>query len=118
MSEPLLAPGGGRRVPVRRRLGPVIFSHPSMTKPKPAAPPAQVVAPTAAPTGGVKKVSLAGFAKKSATTGKVYPVLPDPDGQVSEIVELVLTQADELDALTASLDYKAEPARAGQFVLQ
>lgn len=80
-----------------------------MPKPKTAAPPAQVVAATAAPSGGVKKISLAGFAKKSATTGKVYPVLPDPDGQVSEIVELVLTQADELDALTASLDlHKAE----------
>ena len=73
-------------------------------------PPAPVAATTPAPkTPAISKINLAGFATKSATTGKVYPVLPDPEGQVSELVASILTKSDELDALTTSLDLeKAE----------
>jgi hypothetical protein len=42
-----------------------------------------------APAAGIKQVNLAGIATKSpaAKTAKVYPVLPDNDGQTSPLVE-------------------------------
>jgi hypothetical protein len=83
--------------------------HRFMSKPKTAPPPAPLAATLAPSEPAISKVNLAGFAKKSAASGKVYPVLPDPEGQVSELVASILTKSDELDALTASLELeKAE----------
>ena len=57
-------------------------------------------APKAQPAG-LKKFNLAGIAAKPAT-GKVvktYPVMPDPDGQVAELVNLILERSEQLEAL-------------------
>ena len=59
-----------------------------------------------APTAGLKRFNLAGIATTSpaAKAAKVYPVLPDPDGQVAALVEGVLEQSAQLEALEGSLE--------------
>ena len=68
------------------------------TQPTPAAP--------VAPAAGLKRFNLAGIATSSpaAKAAKVYPVLPDPDGQVAALVEGVLEQSAQLEALEGSLE--------------
>ena len=73
-----------------------------------AAPPAASAAPAPA---GLRKVSLAGFAVQSpaSKSAKSYPLLPDPDGQVSELVTAILDHSAQLEALEGSLELsKAE----------
>lgn len=80
-------------------------------KPEPAAATTIVAAapvppstPAAAPA--LKKVSLAGFAVQSPAgkSAKSYPLLPDPDGQVGEMVTMILDQSAQLEALEGSVD--------------
>jgi hypothetical protein len=68
---------------------------------------AAAVAPTPAP---LKKVNLAGFAKSSpGKTAKTYPLLPDPDGKVGEIVQSILNKTEQIESLTGALELdKAE----------
>ena len=73
-----------------------------------AAPLAASAAPAAA---GLRKVSLAGFAVQSPAgkSAKSYPLLPDPDGQVSELVAAILDHAAQLEALEGATEIeKAE----------
>lgn len=67
-----------------------------------AAPPAASAVPASA---GLRKVSLAGFAVQTPTSksAKSYPLLPDPDGQVAELVGLILEHSEQLEALEGSL---------------
>ncbi len=67
-----------------------------------ATPPAASTAPAPA---GLRKVSLAGFAVQSpaSKSAKSYPLLPDPDGQVSELVTAILDQSAQLEALEGGL---------------
>ena len=72
--------------------------------PSPAAP---VAAPSPPPApAGLRKVSLAGFAVQSPAgkTAKSYPLLPDPDGQVAEMVTMILDQSAQLEALDGSVE--------------
>jgi hypothetical protein len=78
------------------------------TAPAVAAPPASSSTPASA---GLRKVSLAGFAVQSPVgkSAKSYPLLPDPDGQVSELVGAILEQSAQLEALDGSVELlKAE----------
>ncbi|MEA3212320.1 MAG: hypothetical protein QOE70_5377 [Chthoniobacter sp.] len=63
-----------------------------------------IEAPLAAPA--LKKVSFAGFATQTPGTkaSKAYPLLPDPDGQVSELVKSILEKSAQLDALEGALE--------------
>jgi hypothetical protein len=86
------------------------------TKARPAAEPAAASTLVAAaapvppsnptPAPALKKVSLAGFAVQSPAgkTAKSYPLLPDPDGQVAEMVTLILEQSAQLEALEGSVE--------------
>src|SRR5271156_357577 len=93
-----LAPRQGQnsrnvRVETRAAWQAMTPRHRFMSKPKTAVPPASIAATAPAPKApAISKINLAGFATKSATTGKVYPVLPDPEGQVSELVASILTK--------------------------
>ena len=54
----------------------------------------------------MKKFNLAGIAAKPAT-GKVvktYPLLPDADGQVAELVGAILERAAQIEALEGALE--------------
>ena len=72
-----------------------------------AAPPAASVAPAPA---GLRKVSLAGFAVQSpvSKSAKSYPLLPDPDGQVGELVTAILDQNAQIEALEGGLTLAKE----------
>lgn len=84
-----------------------------MPKAKTAPPPAFKAAPTPAPAAGIRKINLGGFAQESAKPGgKAYPVLPDPDGTVAEVVKSILDKTEQLDALTTSLDLEKAELRA------
>src|SRR2546422_4243237 len=75
-----------------------------MKKTKTAA--AAPVAATPAPAAGIKKFNLAGIAK-AAPAGKpvkTYPVLPDEDGHVAELVDAIIEKAEQLEALEGALD--------------
>ena len=63
-----------------------------------AEPKAVVAAPTPAPAPALKKVSLAGFATQTpaSKSAKAYPLLPDPDGQVAEIVTSILDKSAQV----------------------
>ena len=67
-------------------------------------------APTPAPVAGIKKINLGGFKQESAKPGgKAYPVLPDPDGTIAVLASSIIEKAEQLDALTTSLELeKAE----------
>ena len=77
-----------------------------------AEPKAAVAAPsTPAPAPALKKVSLAGFATQTpaSKSAKAYPLLPDPDGQVGELVTSILDKSAHVEALEGSLELeKAE----------
>ena len=80
------------------------------TAPAPAAA-ASPAASTAPAPAGLRKVSLAGFAVQTpaSKSAKSYPQLPDPDGQVGEIVTAILEQSAQLEALDGSVELlKAE----------
>ena len=72
------------------------------------APPAQrqasEPAPTAAPSAGIKKINLAGFAKKkeSGATAE-YPVFPDPTGKAAETAAAIRSMQEEYEALEGAL---------------
>jgi hypothetical protein len=53
-----------------------------------------------APAAGLKRINLAGIATKApaAKAAKTYPELPDPDGQVAELVEGILEKSEQLEA--------------------
>ena len=91
---------------------------PFMPKTKTAPPPAQTAATPPPPavaiaTAGVRKVSLAGFARESAKPGgKSYPVLPDADGTIAELVASILEKSEQLEALTGSLDLEKAELRS------
>ena len=57
-------------------------------------------------TAGLKKFNLAGIAAKPATGKPVksYPVMPDPDGQVAELVTSILDRAAQVEALEGALE--------------
>src|SRR2546421_405915 len=62
-------------------------------------------AATPAPAAGIKKFNLAGIAK-AAPAGKpvkTYPVLPDEDGHVAELVDAIIEKAEQLEALEGAL---------------
>ena len=74
-----------------------------------AEPKAAAAAPTPAPA--LKKVSLAGFATQTPAgkSAKAYPLLPDPDGQVGELVTSILDKSAQAEALEGALELeKAE----------
>lgn len=75
-------------------------------KTPPTAAAAPIVAAAPAPAAGLRKVSLAGFAVQTPAgkSAKSYPLLPDPDGQVSEIVSTILDQSAQLEALEGSVE--------------
>ena len=60
----------------------------------------------AAPTPTLKKVSLAGFATQTPAgkSAKAYPLLPDPDGQVGELVTSILDKSAQVEALEGALE--------------
>ncbi len=71
---------------------------------------AESKAPTPAPAPALKRVSLAGFATQTAAgkSAKAYPLLPDPDGQVGELVTSILDKSAQLEALEGSLQLERE----------
>jgi hypothetical protein len=71
-----------------------------------AEPNAAVAAPTPAPAPALKKVSLAGFATQTpaSKSAKAYPLLPDPDGQVGELVVSILDKSAQVEALEGALE--------------
>ena len=72
-----------------------------------AASPSAFTAPASA---GLRKVSLAGFTVQSpaSKSAKSYPLLPDPDGQVSELVTAILDQNAQIEALEGGLTLAKE----------
>ncbi len=63
---------------------------------------------TPKPTG-IKKLNLGGIAQKSEKSGKEYPVLPDPDGQIAQLVEAITDHSRQVEALEGALNVeKAE----------
>lgn len=75
-----------------------------------------------APPAGLKKFNLGGIAAKpvAGKSAKTYPVLPDPDGQVSEIVAAIIERSEQVEALEGALSVdKAELiALAKQFYFE
>ena len=71
--------------------------------PAAAAPSAASASPAPA---GLRKVSLAGFAVQSPASkaAKSYPLLPDPDGQVAELVGAILEHASQAEAMEAAAE--------------
>ena len=74
---------------------------------------ATVAAPpkTPAPAPALRKVSLAGFATQTpaSKSAKAYPLLPDPDGQVAEIVTSIIEKSAQVEALEGAVELeKAE----------
>jgi hypothetical protein len=64
-----------------------------------------------APAAGLKRINLAGIATKAPTAraAKTYPALPDPDGQVAELVTGILDKSEQLEAIEGALEIeKAE----------
>jgi hypothetical protein len=65
-------------------------------------------APAAAPSqpAGLKKFNLGGIAAKPATGRpvKTYPLLPDDDGQVGQLVTSILERAAQIEALEGALE--------------
>ena len=59
---------------------------------------------------GIKKLNLGGIAGKKASGKTAYPILPDDaTGSVASLVGGIRSKADQLDALTTSLEIdKAE----------
>jgi hypothetical protein len=59
-----------------------------------------------APAAGLKRINLAGIATTApaAKAAKTYPELPDPDGQVAELVEGILETSDQVEALSGNLE--------------
>lgn len=80
----------------------------TQTNPPAASSAAGSPTPTASPPAptGLRKVSLAGFAVQSPAgkSAKSYPLLPDPDGQVAELVSSILDQSAQLEALEGSVE--------------
>ncbi len=67
--------------------------------------------PTPAPAPALKKVNLAGFATQSTASkgSKTYPLLPDPEGQIAELVSGILEKSAQVEALEGALELdKAE----------
>jgi hypothetical protein len=54
----------------------------------------------------LKRINLAGIATNSAATktAKVYPLLPDADGQVAALVEGILEKSEQLEAIRGALE--------------
>ena len=61
---------------------------------------------TPAPAPALKKVSLAGFATQTpaSKSAKAYPLLPDPDGQVAELVTSILEKTAQVEALEGAVE--------------
>lgn len=51
----------------------------------------------------MKKISLAGIAKKKDSGKTEYPVLPDPNGKAAEAAAQILKEQEEFEALEGSL---------------
>ena len=82
-----------------------------MKKPKTTSTNAAPVAAPALAAAGLKKVSLAGFATQTpaSKSAKAYPLLPDSDGQVAELVSSILEKCAQLEALEGAVELeKAE----------
>jgi hypothetical protein len=75
------------------------------TKTETAVAQAPVAAPKAQPAE-LKKFNLAGIAAKPATGKpvKTYPVMPDHDGQVAELVTSIIDRAAQVEALEGALE--------------
>ena len=73
-------------------------SQSTTTQPTSAAP--------VAPAAGLKRFNLAGIATTSpaAKAAKVYPVLPDPDGQVAALVDGILEETAQIEALEGGVE--------------
>jgi len=68
-------------------------------------------AETKTPAPTLKKVSLAEFTMQTpgSKSAKAYPLLPDPDGQATELVTSILEKSAQLEALKGALEVeKAE----------
>jgi len=76
----------------------------------PAVAAAPIAAAPPAPAAGLRKVSLAGFAVQNPVgkSAKSYPLLPDPDGQVAELVTAILDHSAQVEALEGSLQLEKE----------
>jgi hypothetical protein len=82
-----------------------------MKKPKDTTTNAAPVATPASAPVSVKKVSLAGFTTQTPATksAKADPLLPDPDGQVGELISSILDKSVQVEALQGALELeKAE----------
>lgn len=70
------------------------------------APPAPTLTPPAppSPTGGVRKLSFGGIAKKEeGKTKTAYPQLPDPQGQAAALADRILERAAQLEVLEGAV---------------
>lgn len=85
-----------------KAAAPVAAAEPKTTNPQ----------PTAARSGGLKKVGLGGIAKKKEDTSNKYPVYPDEDGRAAEIAARIAERQEQFDALESALETdKAELGR-------
>ena len=57
---------------------------------------------TSKPTG-IKKLNLGGIAQKSEKSGKEYPVLPDPDGQIAQLRAKIASLQIQLQSVQGQL---------------
>ncbi len=76
-------------------------------KPEPAAAILTEAAPVPPTAPAVlRKISLAGFAVQTPASknAKSYPLLPDPEGQVAELVTAILTHSAQAEALEGALE--------------
>jgi len=79
---------------------------PAVTSPVPATaiPVTVTVAPPPATGAGIKKLNLAGFAKKKETgSTSDYPIFPDPSGHGAEAAAAIRQMQEEYEALEGSL---------------
>jgi hypothetical protein len=68
------------------------------------------------PAKGLKKVSLAGIAKKKDDTSNKYPVYPDPDGKAAELSARIAHRREQFDALKSALE--VDKAELGQTLIR
>jgi hypothetical protein len=61
---------------------------------------------TAPAATGIKKLNLGGIAAKTEKTATEYPVLPDASGDTAKLVDDLINETRELEAIEGSLEIK------------
>jgi hypothetical protein len=85
-----------------KTAAPIAAAEPKASNPQPAT----------ARSGGLKKVSLGGIAKKKEDSSNKYPVYPDEEGKAAEIAGRIAQRQEQFDALQSALETdKAELGR-------